>query len=585
MENKLSEKISTQLSAALLATPEELASSNELSSGYNALTDSWEVIVKYVGNIDYIKDLYDRINIIKLLGNYAVFIIPSDLVDVAASLPEIIYMEKPKQFNYEVYQGRRTSCITSIPQSFGTLTGEGVLLCVIDSGIDYTHPDFIENRKSRIAFLWDQTISTGPAPFLDSFGTVYDNETLTRAINAASIDERISICPSTDISGHGTHVAGIAAGNGNASNGVYKGVASKSTLIIVKLATSSQTSFPTTTQVMLAVDFCIRKANEMGMPAAINLSFGNSLGSHSGTSLLETYLDFIASNYRCSIIAGCGNEGTGYGHAGGNSYPGFTEFSVGDYEPVVSMSLWKQYWDKIRITLTAPDGSRFSIPESVSSSGSGFFYRYNIDSTNIYITGGGPAPYSPFQEIYIELSANNSYVSSGIWTLELTPLSIKDGNWDVWLASAGLRGNQTSFIQSDPGITLTIPSTSQKVISVGAYDSLTERIASFSGRGYTWTYNFIKPDLVAPGVDITSCAPGGGYTSKSGTSMAAPFVTGSAALLMEWGIVQKNDIYMYADKLKAYLINGAKPIISSISYPNNSTGWGALCLRNSLIQI
>ena len=102
MENKFSEKISTQLSAALLATPEELASSNELSSGYNALTDSWEVIVKYVGNIDYIKDLYDRINIIKLLGNYAVFIIPSDLVDVAASLPEIIYMEKPKQFNYEV---------------------------------------------------------------------------------------------------------------------------------------------------------------------------------------------------------------------------------------------------------------------------------------------------------------------------------------------------------------------------------------------------------------------------------------------------------------------------------------------------
>ena len=165
MKNKFSEKISTQLSAALLATPEELASSNELSSGYNALTDSWEVIVKYVGNIDYIKDLYDRINIIKLLGNYAVFIIPSDLVDVAASLPEIIYMEKPKQFNYEVYQGRRTSCITSIPQSFGTLTGEGVLLCVIDSGIDYTHPDFIENRKSRIAFLWDQTISTGPAPF------------------------------------------------------------------------------------------------------------------------------------------------------------------------------------------------------------------------------------------------------------------------------------------------------------------------------------------------------------------------------------------------------------------------------------
>ena len=116
-----------------------------------------------------------------------------------------------------------------------------------------------------------------------------------------------------DDNGHGTHVAGIAAGNGNGNdneqNTKYRGVAYESTLIIVKLKTSGGASFPTTTQIMLAVDFCIRKSIDMNMPIAINLSFGTSNGSHSGTSLLETYLDYIAENYRCAVSVGSGNDG------------------------------------------------------------------------------------------------------------------------------------------------------------------------------------------------------------------------------------------------------------------------------------
>ena len=613
MEIEFSEKISTQLSAALLATPEELASSDELASGYEPETASWEVIVKYIGDIENIKEEFPSVIITKLLGNYAVLIIEETLVNRVAMRDEIIYMEKPKQFNYGVYQASQASCITPVRNAPYNLSGRGVLVAIIDSGIYYAHPDFIEHGRSRIEFLWDQTIPAGNNDTSDydpdntvtdatsdisnalsnknnvPFGTLYDRDTITAAINAATYSERQAICPSVDISGHGTHVAGIAAGNGNASNGTYRGVAYESSLIVVKLATSGGSMFPTTTQIMLAVDFCIRKSIELKLPVAINLSFGTNSGSHSGTSLLETYIDFIAENYRCSIIAGSGNDGTGYSHAGGSSYPATTEFTIGQYEPSLSLFFWKKYWDEIRIQLVAPDGTSISVPDTLANSGKGFSYRYELDRTNIYITGGGPSPYSPFQEIYVEFSAKSgSYITSGIWQLRLSPISVKDGTWDIWLPSASLRGAQTAFVYATPDITLTLPSTAMNVITVGAYDSRTNRTAAFSGRGYTWAFDQIKPDLAAPGVDIVSCSPQGGYTSKTGTSMAAPFVTGSAALLMEWGIVRGNDRYMYGDKLKACLIKGARENIYSAGssldakYPNPVTGWGTLCLLDSI---
>lgn len=587
MEIEFSEKISPQLSAALLATPEELASSSELSSGYVPQAASWEIIVQYVGNIDAIKERFPSVIITKLLGNYAVLVIEETLIDQVAQLDEIIYMEKPKQFNYGVYQASQASCITPVRNNPYNLSGNRVLVGIIDSGIFYAHPDFIQNGQSRIAYLWDQTVS-GPITQHVPFGSLYDRETITAAINAPTPAVRQSICPSIDISGHGTHVAGIAAGNGNASDGTYRGVAFNSSLIVVKLATSGGSQFPTTTQIMLAVDFCIRKSIKMNMPIAINLSFGSNSGSHSGTSLLETYLDFIAENYRCSIVAGSGNDGTGYSHAGGFSYPASAEFTVGQYEPSLSIYFWKKYWDEIRITLTAPNGESIVLPDTLANQAKGFSYRYEVDRTSIYITGGGPSPHSPFQEIFIELTGNDTqYISSGLWQIGLAPINVKDGTWDIWIPSSSLRGAQTAFVNATPDITLTIPSTAMNVITAGAYDSRTMRTSAFSGRGYTWAYDQIKPDLAAPGVDIISCSNTGGYTAKTGTSMAAPFVTGSAALLMEWGIVLGNDSYMYADKLKACLIKGARENLSvggslNAKYPNPVTGWGTLCLLDSI---
>ena len=160
-----------------------------------------------------------------------------------------------------------------------------------------------------------------------------------------------------------------------------------------------------------------------------------------------------------------------------------------------------------------------------------------MGDTELLIYYGEPSPYSLYQELYIDFISSRTYISSGIWTFLLTAQNTTDGIYDLWMTAAAARGSATQFLAPTPETTLTIPSTAAKVISVGAYDSNTNTYAPFSGRGFTWNTNQVKPDIVAPGVGITSCAVGGGYETRSGTSMATPFVSGSCALLMQWGIL------------------------------------------------
>lgn len=175
-----------------------------------------------------------------------------------------------------------------------------------------------------------------------------------------------------------------------------------------------------------------------------------------------------------------------------------------------------------------------------------------------------------------------NYIDSGIYKITLIPEKIVTGAYNMWLPSLAVIGEATGFLYPTEETTLTIPSTAYKVISVGAYDARYNQVAAFSGRGFTRETNQVKPDICAPGVDIESCAPGGGYTVRSGTSMATPFVTGTAALFMQWGIVEKHDAFLYGEKIKAYLIRGARPLPGYSLFPNPRLGWGVLCAADSL---
>ena len=588
------QKIETLFRAALDATPEERKKSSDLFIGFDSEDDTWEVIVKHTGNLSSLKENYPMITITELLNNYGILRLPENLIDIVASEEIITYMEKPKQLFFEVTEGKRAACITTLQTRAPELTGRGTLIGIIDSGIDYAHPDFrFVNGNTRILSLWDQTIpaesvpdSLVPSRMLSapdgySLGTLFTKETIDEALSMNSVNEQQMICPSRDISGHGTHVTGIAAGNGRASNGIYRGVAYEADLLIVKLGTPGPNSFPSTSLLMMGIDFCIRESLKLKQPLALNLSFGNTYGSHSGSSLLETYLNSVSELGRISIVVGSGNEGASGGHIGGILSPTQTEIielSISDFTTSLNVQLWKNYWDDFLVTLTPPTGNSITLPSEAGS------WRYSFGETEVYSYNGAPTPYTPFQEIYLDFIPADTYLTAGIWTIRLVPQTIRDGIWDMWLPASAIRNEATIFLRPNPQTTLTIPSTAARVITVGAYDSRQNTIAAFSGRGFTWNNQLIKPDLVAPGVDIISCAPGGGYANRTGTSMATPFVTGTASLLMQWGILLGNDTFLYGEKMRAYLINGARPLPRFQTYPNPQIGWGALCAFDSLFS-
>ena len=204
-----------------------------------------------------------------------------------------------------------------------------------------------------------------------------------------------------------------------------------------------------------------------------------------------------------------------------------------------------------------------------------------LDGTKVYFYLGEPKPYDATREYYFEFVHEGETVTEGIWRLRMRPLSIRDGRFDLWLPAAPVVGNDVRFLRPDPDTTLTIPSTVGNGITVGAYDVATDSVAVFSGRGHLPDGSTVKPDMVAPGVNILTTAPGGGYSRQSGTSFAAPFVSGSAALLMQWGIVLGNDPYLYGEKLKAYLLRGAR-VLPGQAQPSSLSGWGALCVEASI---
>ena len=586
-----SAKIENLLNLALDVSEQERMRSPELSVGFEPEDNTWEVIVRYFGELQPLQSQFPDWQITELLNEYAIIRLPELQMDQLAGLPQIEYIEKPKQLFFEAAQGRRASCMLPVQTGRGAvgsrtnLTGAGVLVAVIDSGIDYRHPDFRNaDGTTRIVALWDQTAvprsEEEKAPGGYSQGVEYTREQINDALQAQDAIAAAQMVPQTDTSGHGTHVAGIAAGNGRASGGANRGVAYESELIIVKLGVPGGGSFPRTTELMTAVDYCIRMARELLMPLAVNLSFGNNYGSHSGTSLLETYLTDIAGYWKCNIVAGSGNEATKRVHTAGvlGSREKRIELAVADYETGLNIQLWKSYSDQFTITLIHPNENRREVIAPVPGSN-----QFRMENTTVLVYYGEPSPYSQFQEIYFEfLPEENAYIDSGIWQIVLMPERIVDGGYNLWLPAGSVTGTSTGFLDSVPETTLTIPSTAFGVITVGAYDSFTDAPAAFSGRGYTRALDQIKPDLVAPSVDILSCAPGGGYASRTGTSMATPFVTGAAALLMQWGIVTGRDPYLYGEKIRAYLLKGARRLPSMSDYPNPQLGWGALCVKDSL---
>lgn len=578
----MSQKLENLLNLALDADQGERERSEELDVGYDKEKNVWELIVKYSGTLEAVRQTARSVT--ELLNGYAVIVIEEERIGQLAQLPEVEFIEKPKKLYFQTDVGRQVSCIDIVQDMPLSLRGKGTLIGIVDSGIDYENAEFRnEDGTTRIVSLWDQSVNgRPPAGYLA--GTEYTREQIDAALATEDKEVRRQMVKTSDVSGHGTAVAGIAAGNGRGSEGRrFRGAAPEAELIIVKMGAPREGGFPRTTELMRGVDYIVRKAVELRRPVAINISFGNTYGSHDGTSLVERFLNDIADMWKNVICIGSGNEGASAGHVSGKvrrQISETVELAVQQREPALSIQIWKSYVDEMGVSVISPSGRQ-----------AGPFYeflgaqRYILGDTELLIYYGEPKPYSVKQEIYLSLLPGKQYIESGVWKIVLTPGRIVDGEYQMWLPTQTSLNMGTAFLQPNSMSTLTIPSTASLAVTVAAYDARTFSYADFSGRGPAGMYegeNVLKPDIAAPGVRVTAPVPGGGYQSFSGTSFAAPFVTGSAALLMEWGIVRGNDPYLYGEKVKAYLRKGAKQLAGYERWPNALLGYGALCVRDSL---
>ena len=578
----MSQKLENLLNLALDADQGERERSEELDVGYDKEENVWELIVKYSGTLEAVRQTARSVT--ELLNGYAVIVIEEERIGQLAQLPEVEFIEKPKKLYFQTDVGRQVSCIDIVQDMPLSLRGKGTLIGIVDSGIDYENAEFRnEDGTTRIVSLWDQSVNgRPPAGYLA--GTEYTREQIDAALATEDKEVRRQMVKTSDVSGHGTAVAGIAAGNGRGSEGRrFRGAAPEAELIIVKMGAPREGGFPRTTELMRGVDYIVRKAVELRRPVAINISFGNTYGSHDGTSLVERFLNDIADMWKNVICIGSGNEGASAGHVSGKvrrQISETVELAVQQREPALSIQIWKSYVDEMGVSVISPSGRQ-----------AGPFYeflgaqRYILGDTELLIYYGEPKPYSVKQEIYLSLLPGKQYIESGVWKVVLTPGRIVDGEYQMWLPTQTSLNMGTAFLQPNSMSTLTIPSTASLAVTVAAYDARTFSYADFSGRGPAGMYegeNVLKPDIAAPGVRVTAPVPGGGYQSFSGTSFAAPFVTGSAALLMEWGIVRGNDPYLYGEKVKAYLRKGAKQLAGYERWPNALLGYGALCVRDSL---
>lgn len=484
-------------------------------------------------------------------------------VNKVAEIKEIQYIELPKTLYTSFSESNRAACVQDAWAAYN-VSGEGILVGFIDTGIDYMHPAFMDDQgNTRIEYIYD----------LSSNGQWWNKEQINQAVKSP---DPYSIVPQKDEAGHGTHVAGIACGGGKIPDR-DRGVAYKSSIAMVKMTGEGKVNYGKSTQLMRGVKFLLDRSTELGMPLVINLSFSTNDGAHDGQSLLEQYINTVCNLERIAFAIAAGNDADRGHHIGAVlKQQQNISISIGGQETSIILQLYKNLMDEISIEIKSPTGTSSGVIKVKQG-----YQEGTIDSNRFFIYNTGPKPISMNGEVTISLVAAAEYLTVGNWTIAINLDSGQGKSYDIWIPVAEGLNPDTKFLQPNPYNTLGIPATVQKALSVGSYNSSTDSASSFSGRG-ALEGKENKPDIVAPGESIEAAIPGGGYDALTGTSMAAPHGAGACAIMMQWGIIKANDPFMYGDRLKYFLLKGAKRGRPDVVYPSAIWGYGTLCVRGAL---
>ncbi len=479
------------------------------------------------------------------------------------------------------------SGITAAQRPPLNLTGRGVLICIIDSGIDYMNPAFIdENGNSRILALWDQTVQSGRSPEDFPYGSLYLRQDINRALQA---ENPYTIVPSRDITGHGTGMAAVACGYIQEQ---YIGSAPDAELVVIKLkeaknylrdfyllpegATAYQEN-----DIMAAMSFADKYVVPFRRPMVYCLGLGTNQGDHNGSSVLSSYMNELARRRSRAVIVCGGNEGNAGHHYRGNLRE-TGGYSAQNAEPILGteveirvaegvQGLFMEFWgaspDLYRVVIRSPGGEEIpTVPLGLQQS---ITYRFVYDSTVLTIDSEPVETATGEQLMLFRMVAP----TPGIWRFRVSARgNIYNGRFDMWLPVSSFLSGQVTFLTPSPDITITEPGMTEEVITVSTYNGENNSFYINSGRGFT-RLGGIKPELAAPGVNISTLRG-----KETGSSLAAALTAGAVAQFMQWSVVEGNNEVVETREIKQYLIRGAVRE-GDMAYPNELWGYGRLNLQ------
>lgn len=465
-----------------------------------------------------------------------------------------------------------------------SLYGSGTLIGIVDSGINYQHPAFLyADKSSKIVSIWDQSITDEEAPVNPSFpyGTIYTRVDINRALQQP---DPLVVVPTTDEIGHGTAIAGLAAGSMDEDNS-FSGTAPLSELIVVKLkqaknvvkdffSISQDAVCYQETDIMLGIKYIVEVAKELRRPLVICVAFGTNQGPHDGLGALSSYLANLTSLPQTCVITCTGNEGNAQRHYSDTILPTdpYKEFEllVGEKDKDFFIEIWLEPIQRITLEVTSPTGERVS----TISPGIRQFKKqtFVFGPTEICINSITTVSESGKQLVWLRFKKTQN----GLWKLRYDNLDKTTSRLNAWLPSGDIISNDTYFLQADPETTITSPGNSIAPITITSFNTLEGGISYFSGIGFTAT-NEIKPDLAAPGTDLKAPSNKNGYVVATGTGSATALTVGAVALLMEWAVVRGNYTNITGREIKTLLIRGAKRE-NYLEYPNRLWGYGKVDL-------
>lgn len=471
------------------------------------------------------------------------------------------------------------SGITQVQRPPLSLSGQGVVVCIIDTGIDYTDMAFRDSEgNSRILAIWDQTDQSGRAPEGLYYGTEYTREDINRALGS---QDPFSVVPSRDENGHGSVIAGVAAGSrlGNGMN--YLGAAPDADIVVVKLKEAKpflrdfyivppEVPAYEETDIMLGVLYANRFARQFTRPVVICVGLGTNYGDHAGSSPLCSYLNAVANRRSRAVVVCGGNEGNAGHHfrgsldSSGSSGALPVEVRVGENTDGFVLELWGNVPDVFTVSVRSPGGEtippiRLGIQNSIT-------YSFIYERTRITIAGTLVEPSSGEEVIFLRVALP----TPGIWTFEVEAVGdMHDGTFHMWLPISQFMSAPVYFLEASPYVTLTEPAMAGDVISVSTYNAANNSFFIDSGRGFTRT-GAIKPDLAAPGVDVSTIDGG-----DTGSSLAAALTAGAVAQFLQWAVVEGNNPMVASREIKNYFIRGASRSYD-LTYPSREWGFGRL---------